>query len=315
MIKDRFGRPVLNLRISVTQRCNLHCPYCHREGQDRESSDSVVEMTAQEIIRLSRIAISLDIARIKLTGGEPLLRKDILEIVGGIAGLPGLRDLSLTTNGTLLQPLAKDLRKRGLMRVNVSLPTLKDEVYDRLMGRDLKDALRGVKAAVKAELNPVKLNMLVLARVNEDEIPAMMQFAQNSGTLLQLIELEPVNISETYYKRHHYPLESVEAELAKRALQVDVRQYMQNRRVYHLPGGRVEIIRPIENTEFCSHCTRLRVTSDGKLKPCLMVNTNLKDALTPLRNGATNEQLAELFAATCREREPYYKAPAYQTAE
>lgn len=315
MIKDRFGRPVLNLRISVTQRCNLHCPYCHREGQDGEPDDSIVEMTAQEIVRLSRVAISLGIARIKLTGGEPLLRKDILEIVGGIASLPGLKDLSMTTNGTLLQPVAKDLRKRGLMRVNVSLPTLKDDIYGRLMGSDLKDALGGIKAAVRVGLNPVKLNMLVLAGVNEDEIPAMMQFAKKSGTLLQLIELEPVNISETYYGRHHYPLEKIEAKLAKQALHVDVRQYMQNRRIYHLPEGRVEVIRPIENTEFCSHCTRLRVTSGGKLKPCLMVNTNLEDILTPLRNGASDEQLAELFAATCLKREPYYKAPDYQRAK
>ncbi|MDH5634601.1 MAG: GTP 3',8-cyclase MoaA, partial [Candidatus Bathyarchaeota archaeon] len=214
MIKDSFGRPVLNLRISVTQHCNLHCPYCHREGQEREPNAFVVEMAAHEIVRLSKVAVSLGIARIKLTGGEPLLRTDILDILGGIAGLPGLRDLSMTTNGTRLSQMAKDLRKSGLMRVNVSLPTLKDDVYSKMMGGELRDVLAGIHSAVKAGLDPVKVNMLILADMNEGEISAMVQFAKKSKTLLQLIELEPLNISKTYYDRHHYSLENVEAEIA-----------------------------------------------------------------------------------------------------
>lgn len=315
MIEDNFGRPVLNLRISLTQRCNLHCPYCHREGQEKRPDASVVEMTATEIVRLVKIAIRLGMRRIKLTGGEPLLRKDILDIVEGVAGLEGLKDLSMTTNGTLLASLAKDLMARGLMRINVSLPSLNEDVYRKLMGGNLRNVLKGISAAVDVDLYPVKVNMLVLAGVNEKEIPTMIQFAKRSGTLLQLIELEPVNLTETYYDRYHYPLDPVEADLMKRALHVEVRPYMQNRRIYYLPDGRVEVIRPIENTEFCAHCTRLRITSDGKLKPCLMVNTNLVDVLTPLRNGASDRELAELFEATCQGREPYYKAPAYQTLQ
>ena len=310
MIKDSFGRPVLNLRISVTQHCNLHCPYCHREGQEREPNAFVVEMAAHEIVRLSKVAVSLGIARIKLTGGEPLLRTDILDILGGIAGLPGLRDLSMTTNGTRLSQMAKDLRKSGLMRVNVSLPTLKDDVYSKMMGGELRDVLAGIHSAVKAGLDPVKVNMLILADMNEGEISAMVQFAKKSKTLLQLIELEPLNISKTYYDRHHYSLENVEAEMAEQALRVEVRRYMQNRHIYHLPDGRVEVIRPIENTEFCAHCTRLRITSDGKLKPCLMVNERLVNVLAPLRKGATDEDLINIFTEVCRKREPYYKAMA-----
>lgn len=315
MIKDNFGRPVLNLRISVTQRCNLHCPYCHREGQERAPDDSVVEMTAAEIVRLVKIAISLGIQRIKLTGGEPLLRKDILDIVEGIAGLKDLKDLSMTTNGTHLMPLAKDLRTHGLMRVNVSLPSLKADVYRKLMGNSLADVLKGIDAAVKVSFDPVKINMLVLTGVNENEIPAMIQFAKKSGALLQLIELEPVNLSKKYYERYHYSLDKVEDNLARKALHVKTRPFMQNRRIYYLPEGRVEVIRPIENTEFCAHCTRLRVTSDGKLKPCLMVNTNLVDVLTPMRNGATDEELIGIFRGTCQRREPYYKQPAFQMVE
>lgn len=315
MIKDSFGRPVLNLRISVTQRCNLHCPYCHREGQEKRPNNHVAEMTAEEIVHMAKIAISLDIKSIKLTGGEPLLRKDILDIVGGIAGLEGLRDLSMTTNGTLLASKAKDLQARGLMRVNVSLPSLDTDVYRRLMGGNLKDALKGIDAAVDAGFRPVKVNMLVLRGVNEDEIPSMIRFTEGNNMVLQLIELEPINIGQEYYERHHYPLDIVEEGLAKQAVRVEVRPFMQNRRIYYFPDGKVEVIHPIENTEFCAHCTRLRVTSDGKLKPCLMVNTNLVDILTPMRKGASEQKLAKLFAETCRKREPYYKVPTYQTAK
>ena len=315
MIKDSFGRPVLNLRISLTQRCNMHCPYCHREGQEKEPDASVVEMTAPEVVRLVKIALGLGIRRVKLTGGEPLLRKDVLDIVRGIASLEGLRDLSMTTNGSVLASLAKELKARGLMRVNVSLPSLNAEVYSRLMGGNVEDVLKGISAAVKVGLDPVKVNVLVLAGVNETDIPAMIQFAKKSGTLLQLIELEPVNLSEEYYERYHYPLNGIEAELLERALHVEVRPFMQNRRVYYLPEGRVEVIRPIENTEFCAHCTRLRVTSDGKLKPCLMVNTNLVDFLTPMRKGATDTELREILRKTCLRREPYYKPRVCQMVE
>lgn len=309
MIRDSYNRPVLNLRISVTQRCNLLCPYCHREGQRQKETGPIVEMTAAEITRLAKIALSLDIRRIKLTGGEPLLRKDISHIIGSIAELKGLKDLSMTTNGTLLRTNAKELRAKGLMRVNVSLPSLKPDIYEALMGGSLEKVKRGIKAAVKAGLKPVKVNMLVLAGVNEGEIPEMMKYTARAGALLQLIELEPVNLSESYYERYHRSLDEVEKKLASQALSMETRFSMQNRRVYKLQDEIVEVVRPIENTEFCAHCTRLRITSDGKLKPCLMVDTDLVDVLSPLRNGAADDELRKIFVETCKQRKPYYKTP------
>lgn len=304
MIRDDYGRPVLNLRISVTQRCNLKCPYCHREG---EAANPSTEMTAHEIVRIVGIAVGLGISRVKLTGGEPLLRSDILEIVESIAKLRGLRDLSMTTNGTSLASRAKELRRSGLNRVNVSIPTLDAETYRALMSGELRDVLNGVRAAVEAGLFPVKLNMLVLKGVNEHEIPKMTGFAERTGTILQLIELEPLNVNTSYYQRYHYDLQIVEEELKKKARRVVTRGDMQNRRVYFLPRAKVEVVRPIENTEFCLRCTRLRVTSDGWLKPCLMRNDNLVDVLTPLRNGADDEELNRLFIEAVKRREPYYK--------
>ncbi|KPV64371.1 MAG: molybdenum cofactor biosynthesis protein A [Candidatus Bathyarchaeota archaeon BA2] len=282
----------------------MHCPYCHREG---ESNASTV-MSANEIVHIAKIALSLGVSRVKLTGGEPLLRKDILEIVGGIAGLKGLRDLSMTTNGTFLESTAKDLKMNGLNRVNVSLPSLNSETYRNLMGGNLRDAIEGVKAAVEAELYPVKLNMLLLKGVNEGEVEKMIQFAEQTMTILQLIELEPLNINESYYGRYHLDLNEIDEELKGRALEVRTRQDMQNRRVYYFPRVKVEVIRPIENTEFCARCTRLRVTSDGKLKPCLMRNDNLVDLLSPMRKGANGEGLTRIFLEAVKRREPYYKA-------
>ncbi len=303
MIHDNYGRPVLNLRISVTQKCNMHCPYCHREG---ETNPSTV-MSAEEIVHIVKIALSLGISRVKLTGGEPLLRKDILDIVGGIAELRGLRDLSMTTNGTFLEAMAKDLKIKGLNRVNVSLPTLNPETYRNLRGGNLRDAIEGVRAAVEAELYPVKLNMLILKNVNEREVERMIQFAERTMTILQLIELEPLNLTESYYERYHLDLNEIEQRLKEQALEVRTREYMQNRRIYFLPKVKVEVIHPIENTEFCARCTRIRVTSDGKLKPCLMRNDNLVDILTPLRKGANDEELTKIFFEAVKRREPYYK--------
>jgi cyclic pyranopterin phosphate synthase len=303
MIYDSCGRPVLNLRISVTQKCDKHCPYCHREG---ETNPSTI-MSVPEIIRVTKIAIGLGISRVKITGGEPLLRKEILTIIRNITELEGLRDLSMTTNGTNLKNLAKDLKIAGLNRLNISLPTLNSEIYRNLMGGELKNALEGVEAAVKAGFHPVKLNMLVLKNVNDTEVEQMIDYAAQSGAILQLIELEPINLSKTYYTRYHLELDKIEQKLEKMAKETRVREYMQNRRVYTLPGGEVEVIRPIENTEFCASCTRIRVTSDGKVKPCLMRKDNLVDLLTPLRNGANDEKLKEIFLEAIKKREPYYK--------
>jgi cyclic pyranopterin phosphate synthase len=304
MIYDNYGRPVLNLRISVTQKCDKHCPYCHREGETNPST----LMTVDEIVRIVRIAISLGISRVKLTGGEPLLREEIVEIVGGINGLEGLTDLSMTTNGAYMKGLAKDLKAAGLSRVNVSLPTLDPDVYNAVMGGDLQDAIDGVRAAVEAVLHPVKVNMLVLKNVNDGEIDKMIEFAAETGTILQLIELEPINLSKGYYERYHLGLGEIAQKLEKLASETMVRKYMQKRRVYTLPKVKVEVIRPIENTEFCANCTRIRVTSDGKLKPCLMRKDNLVDILTPMRNGADDKKLTEIFLEAVKKRQPYYGA-------
>jgi cyclic pyranopterin phosphate synthase len=264
-------------------------------------------MSTDEIVRIVKIASGLGISRVKLTGGEPLMRKDVVEIVKGIASLPSLADLSMTTNGTLLSQCAQELCVNGLKRVNINLPTLDAEAYAKLTQGRLENALEGVKAAVEAGFSPVKINVLVLKGVNDSNVKEMINFARETGTILQLIELEPVNITSAYYLEHYKPLDEYEESLKSDALEVETRRYMHNRRVYILRDARVEVIHPIENTEFCLHCTRLRLTSDGKLKPCLMKNDNLVDILTPIRNGASDQEMVELFEQANATREPYNK--------
>jgi cyclic pyranopterin phosphate synthase len=308
VLKDNYGRPLLNLRIALTRPCNLHCSFCHAEGEDK-LAENHVEMTADEVVRIAKVAVRLGVSRIKLTGGEPLLRKDIVQIVRGIASIPGLEELSMTTNGTLLEPLARELRANGLKRVNINLPTIDGEIYCKLTGGKLQNVLDGVKAAVEAGLNPVKLNMLVLRGVNDFQVAEMIDFAREVGAVLQLIELEPINISSEYYATYHKPLGEYEEMLKQKAVKIETRKYMQNRRIFHLQDVKVEVVHPIENTDFCWHCTRLRVTSDGKLKPCLMRNDNTVDILTPMRNGATDKELVELFKLANQRRQPYNQAP------
>lgn len=307
VLKDGCGRPLLNLRIAVTKRCDLNCLYCHGEGDESPAGFSQREMSCDEIVRIVRVAVSLGISKVKLTGGEPLMRKDILEIIRGIASTPGLTDLSMTTNGTLLASLAEKLHSGGLNRVNISLPTLDADIYHKLTGGRVQHALASVRAAINAGLCPVKLNMLILNETNDASVPEMIRFAEKTGAILQLIELEPINMSSEFYSMHHKPLDTYEAALKENAVKVESRPYMHNRRVYDLASTKVEVVHPIENTEFCLHCTRLRVTSDGKLKPCLMRNDNLVDIVTPLRKGATDEQLAELFRLANQKRQPYNK--------
>lgn len=308
VLRDCWRRPLLNLRIAVTRKCNLSCPYCHMEGETALSSAG--EMSAEEIARIIGVAVKLGVSKVKITGGEPLMRRDITEIVRKIAETSGLTELSMTTNGTRLAGLAKELRENGLKRVNISLPTLDEKVYNILTGGKLENALDGIRAAVEAGFSPVKINMLVLKGVNDDRVLEMIDFTGKVGAILQLIELEPLNVDMTYYKAHHKPLDEYEEMLREKALKTETRRYMQSRRVYHLPNATVEIVHPIENTSFCANCTRLRLTSDGKLKPCLMRNDNLVDILTPLRNGATDEELMEIFRHANQLRQPYNQAKA-----
>ncbi len=308
-MKDRFGRPVKSIRVSVTERCNLNCFYCHREGEWHKHRS---EMTPEEIEKILRIARELDIRKVKFTGGEPLFREDIVEIVERSAPLMD-KDVSLTTNGTLLSKYAYDLKEAGLDRVNVSLDTLNPEKYAKITRKNMLNyVIDGIYAAVDAGLNPVKLNMVLLKGINEDEIEEMIRFSADTGTILQIIELEaPIEKEQTeFFKKYHVNPKFIEEHLERIAEQIKYNELHRRKRfIFNFDGKRaeVEIVRPMHNSEFCMYCTRIRLTSDGKLKPCLLRDDNLVDILTPMRNGADEKDLKDLFIEAIMRREPYWK--------
>jgi cyclic pyranopterin phosphate synthase len=304
MIKDLCGRPVDNLRVSVTQRCDLQCFYCHKEGEDYAT---IREMTPEEIERVVGIAIHQGIGKVKLTGGEPLLRSDIVEIVGRLASIPRLQEVAMTTNGIQLRDLAGPLKEVGLARVNVSLGTLDPATYKEITGVDVVNRVtEGILEALRVGLSPIKVNMVLLRGLNDEAIGTMIDFTRENGLILQVIEFEsPLPATETY-EQFHADLDPVEETLQKMAVQTVLRR-MHKRRKYLLEGGgEVEIVRPMHNTTFCRSCRRLRITSDGKFKPCLFRNDNLVDFLTPMRGGASDAEIEALLIEAVERRSPYF---------
>jgi cyclic pyranopterin phosphate synthase len=301
---DNFKRPLISLRISITNRCNVKCFYCHHDGIVPEA----YEMTSKEIERIVIVAKEIGIEKIRLSGGEPLIREDIIDIVSKISSV-GFRDISLTTNGVLLEKYAEELYKAGLTRVNVSFDTLNPETYRFITKRDYMDlAKNGIQRAVKVGLNPVKVNMVVMKGINDGEIWDMFRFCRATGAVLQLIELLKMqNCQESeFFDEYHYDMGELEYELNEKSTHVKTRKFMQDRKKYFVEGGEIEIVRPMDNTEFCKNCTRLRITPDGKIKPCLLRNDNLVDLIEPMRSGFSNYELKKVFLKAIENREPYF---------
>ncbi|MGB3943628.1 MAG: GTP 3',8-cyclase MoaA, partial [Methanothrix sp.] len=294
-LADPFGREVTGLRIAITARCNLSCLYCHHEGEVVRSSGGR-EISAEEIVKVISAGASLGVKRVKLTGGEPLIRRDLEEI---LAILPDGLEISLTTNGTRLAGRAGPLADAGLDRVNVSLDSLNPRVYSRITGGtegDLKRAMAGIDGALEAGLLPVKVNMVVL-KENEGEVWDMVEFTRDRGAIPQLIEL-----LDRSGRGIGGEMGEIEVALEREADDVVTRD-MHRRRKYFLSGAEVEVVRPLDNTEFCAHCNRLRVTSDGKLKPCLLRNDNLVDLA-----GADGEETKRRIEKAVGLRCPYFCA-------
>jgi len=308
VVYDRYGRPVRGARISLNSSsyCNFNCVFCHREGIHGNGREL---MTPSEIGRIVRILNRFGVQYVKLTGGEPLLRSDILDILDEIKSA-GIKEISMTTNGTRLAELAYDLKRHGLNRVNVSIHSMDRWRYFLLTGVDALDyTLEAIEAAVDAGLRPVKLNMVVLRGVNEDDLGKLIEYSRELGggdtNVIQLIEL--LNISNDFYRAYHVSLESLESRVKDMAMEVRYRR-LHNRPVYILPDNVwIEFVKPVDNQAFCQGNDRIRITYDGKFKPCLMRSDNHVDFLTAMRRGAGDDELARLYLKAVLLREPFYK--------
>jgi cyclic pyranopterin phosphate synthase len=295
-LTDKYGRVIKSLRISITKKCNLKCIYCHQEGENQAFAQ---EMTPETIARIVTAATEFGVDKVKFSGGEPLMREDFEEI---LAVLPDLKNISATTNGVLLSDRAISLADGGLDRVNVSLPSINKEHYGAITGSPnmLARVIEGIDAAIDAGLTPVKLNMVLLKGINHSEIDDAINFIgkYDGSVILQLIEL--MNFRDM--SKFMVDIDSVEEMLESRASCVIERE-MHRRKKYFIDGVEVELVRPIDNSRFCASCNRLRVTSSGKLKPCLMRNDNLIE----INDGAALGEIKEFLRKAVLSREPYYK--------
>ena len=303
---DTCGRVVRDLRISVTDRCNLRCVYCMpAEGMQWLPKEGL--LTFEEITRFSRIALSLGVEAIRLTGGEPTVRADLPELVRMLHALKPDLDLSLTTNGLKLAAMADALRDAGLTRVNVSLDTLSPERFHRIARRDrIREVLEGLDAAKRVGFAPIKINAVLMRGFNEDEAVPLARWAREQGFELRFIEWMPLDAQHTWSRAQlvpaseilgqisaEYPLEPAAGE--DPSAPATVYRYLDG-------GGRVGMIASVTRP-FCGHCDRIRLTADGQIRTCLF-SLHEYDFRTALRRGAPDEEIAELLKTAVWRKEP-----------
>ncbi|MBI3666986.1 MAG: GTP 3',8-cyclase MoaA [Acidobacteria bacterium] len=308
MLRDTFQRPVRDLRISVTDRCNFRCTYC-MPHDEYEWIDKREILTYEEIARLARLFIELGVDRIRLTGGEPLVRKDLENLVSKLAGLPGLTELCLTTNGALLAEKAAALKAAGLRRINISIDTLDPEKFRKITQRgDLAKVLEGFFTAKACGFDPIKINMVVERGVNDDDIFEMLEFSRRHGCAIRFIEYMDVGNSNNWQSEKMVPKKEILEKIAARYPLREVGRTGGSAPAvdYELLDGAGDIGVIASVTEpFCSSCTRARLTADGKLVTCLFseVGHSLKALL---RNGANDEEILEAIRAVWGNRRDRY---------
>lgn len=287
------------LRVSVTSRCNLRCVYC-RPARGAKEADVLAR---EDIVRFVRLAVQCGITKVRLTGGEPLVRGDIVEIVRELASSPGLGDLGLTTNGTLLAPLASALRQAGLRRINIGLSAITPEVYRSITrGGDVGDALAGLRAALDAGFAPVKVNVVVMRGINDAEIPALARLSRDDAIEVRFVEYMPFGATREKGASFVVPADEVLERLRElgELEALPGRRGAASARRYRIAGhkGVVGIIAP-HSQPFCRGCTRVRLTADGRLRACL-IEGGEQDVLPLIRRGldpATMERLLAQAAA------------------
>ncbi len=299
-MRDQFGRNIEYLRLSVTEACNFRCLYCAPEGQP---VPTVPPLTLAEIEQIVRASVALGIGKIRVTGGEPLVRRDIVEIVQTITAIDGVSDLSLTTNAFRLAALAGPLAQAGLGRVNVSLDTLRPDRFARIVGRDAFDTVwRGLLAAEAVGLTPLKLNVVALHGINDDETEAFARLTVEHPWHVRFIELMPVGTSALgrEFFAHHF---ISAAELKGRLDGLEPTRSPRGNgpaRTYRLPNARgtVGFITPASQ-HFCEACNRLRVTARGVIRSCLLgaQEMDIREALRAGRGDVVRESLSQMIAA------------------
>ena len=305
-MQDRYGHRISYLRVSITDRCNERCTYCMpHELQEWLPREEV--LTFEETLRLIRIATDLGVSKVRITGGEPLTRRGVLDLIRELPKIPGLRDIGLSTNGTLLarevEPLrtmAAALRSASVRSVNISLDTLDRHVYSEITGRDLHaQVLDGIDAAITAGFDQIKLNTVLMRGRNEDQLIPLIEFAAARNLILRFIEMMPVSTREVLSDENFVSISQAKRVIESRYGSLILEPEFRTNgpaTYYQIPGRqqRIGFIGAMTNLHFCESCNKLRLTCDGKLRPCLGSYLEF-DIMKPLRAGANDEELKQFF--------------------
>ena len=321
LLTDRRERALRDLRISVTDRCNFRCPYCMPAeifGDRYEFLPKQAILSFEEVERLTRIFLGLGVRKIRITGGEPLVRAQLPDLVRRLASLEGARDLALTTNGFLLADLAEPLEKAGLRRVTVSLDSLDEAVFARMNGRGLplERVLAGIEAAERAGLSPIKLNCVVQRGVNEDSLVALVRRFRGTGHVVRFIEFMDVGTLNRWDLSQVVPAREIHDRIAAEfplvPLEPNYRGEVARRYGFADSSGEIGIIASFTQP-FCGDCTRARLSADGRLVTCLFASTGT-DLKAPLRAGASDAELAQIAARVWGGRSDRYSEERAENA-
>ncbi|MCC5794219.1 MAG: GTP 3',8-cyclase MoaA [Chromatiales bacterium] len=312
-LTDRMTRPLRDLRISVMDRCNFRCPYCmpedkyHKDFQFLKSNE---RLFFDEILRLAQLFAGLGVNKLRITGGEPLLRPNLAELIGDLSRLDGIDDIALTTNGILLAQHAAALKAAGLSRVTVSLDSLDEAVFLQMSGgRGSRDrVLEGIAEAQAAGLAPIKVNAVIKRGINEHTVPELVAHFRGTGVIVRFIEYMDVGTINHWRESDTVPsrelLEMIGARWPLRPVQANYHGEVAERYAFEDGAGEIGFISSVSEP-FCGSCTRARLSSDGQLFTCLFASTGT-DLRGPLRAGATDDELRELVAGVWRMREDRY---------
>ncbi len=312
-VRDTLGRPVRDLRISVMDRCNFRCPYCMPREKYHERYKflgSHERLSFDEIVRLARLFVKLGVRKLRLTGGEPLLRTNLSDLIGDLTAIPGVEDVALTTNGVLLARQAAELKAAGLRRITVSLDSLDPELFARMSGGfgGLEDVLDGIAHARSAGLEPIKINCVIQRGINDATAVDLVEHFRGTGVIVRFIEYMDVGSRNEWRQDLVVPSKELVARISERwPLQAVEREYrgeVAQRYQFADGAGEVGFISSVTQP-FCGDCSRARLSSDGVIYTCLFAThgTNLRDAL---RSGASDEQLLEIIRSIWLARTDRY---------
>jgi cyclic pyranopterin phosphate synthase len=312
-----YNRRITYLRISVTDRCNLRCIYC-APAKDLKFLPRADILRYEEILKVVEAATQIGINKVRLTGGEPLVRRNFLHFVASLCRIPGIEDVSMTTNGVLLKDMAKEIFDAGIGRVNVSLDTLSPLKYAKITGRQyFKNVWEGLEEAEAVGFSPIKVNVVVMKGVNDDDLPRFAKLSVRRPYHVRFIEYMPVGGGNRWKPEKYIPTDEIKSRLEAFGPlhRIPRAPYDGPAERYRFESAKGEIgfISPLSH-HFCPSCNRLRLTADGKLRPCLFADDEV-DMKTPLRNGCSHEDLKVLFQEAIGRKPRRHHAESMETAE